>query len=124
MPPDRLDTVLRAALSRGPANLRSDAELLARFVDSRDQTAFEVLIERHMPGVRAACRGWLRSPADIDDAAQATFLILVQRAASIRERAALGGWLYRVATNVARRLRRSKKDSRPLPPDGGRGDGI
>jgi RNA polymerase sigma factor (sigma-70 family) len=117
MPPNRLDTVLRAALSRGPAKLRSDAELLARFVDSRDQTAFEVLIERHMPGVRAACRGWLRSAADIDDAAQATFLILVQRAGSIREQAALGGWLYRVATNVARRLRRSKKDSQPLPDD-------
>jgi RNA polymerase sigma factor (sigma-70 family) len=117
MPPNRLDTVLRAALSFGASNLRSDAELLTRFVDHRDQTAFEVLIERHMPGVRAACRGWLRSPADIDDAAQATFLVLVQRAGSIREQAALGGWLYRVASNVARRLRRRAKVSQPLPED-------
>jgi RNA polymerase sigma factor (sigma-70 family) len=117
MPPDRLDTVLRAALSLGQRDPRSDAELLARFVDERDPTAFETLLVRHTPGVRAACRSWLRSPADIDDAAQATFLVLVQRARAIRERAALGGWLYRVATNVARRLRRKGPISLPLPDD-------
>jgi RNA polymerase sigma factor (sigma-70 family) len=117
MPPDRLDTVLRATLAFGRRDQRSDAELLARFVDERDPTAFETLIVRHTPGVRAACRSWLRSSADIDDAAQATFLVLVQRARSIRERAALGGWLYAVATNVARRLRRKGPISLPLPDD-------
>jgi RNA polymerase sigma factor (sigma-70 family) len=79
--------------------------LLNRFLDQRDEAAFELLLHRHTPGVRAACRGWLRSASDIDDAAQATFLVLVQRARSIRNRAALGGWLYGVAVNVARRLR-------------------
>src|SRR5262249_27740730 len=66
---------------------------------------------------RAACRGWLRSPADVDDAAQATFLVLVQRAGSIRDGAAVGAWLYRVAANVARRLRQQRTASRPLPED-------
>ena len=117
MPPSRLDTVLRVAMSIGSSKQRSDAELLTRFVEQRDHTAFEVLIERHMPGVRAACRGWLRSPADIDDAAQATFLLLIQRAGSIREQAALGCWLYRVATNVARRSRQRQRGSLPLPED-------
>ena len=60
MPSNRLDKALRAVMSYGPSNGRSDAELLSRFVDHRDQTAFEVLIERHMPGVRAACRDALR----------------------------------------------------------------
>src|SRR5579883_2706103 len=117
MPPDRLDTILRAALSFGRHDQRSDAELLARFVDERDPAAFETLILRHTPGVRAACRSWLRSPADIDDAAQATFLVLVQRAGSIREPAALPRWLYRVAGNVARRLRRQLAKAGPLPAD-------
>jgi RNA polymerase sigma factor (sigma-70 family) len=95
---------------------RSDAELLARFLDDRDQTAFEALLVRHAPAVRAACRGWLRSEADLDDAAQATFLVLVRRAASIRDRSALGSWLYRVAVNVARRLR-ARRQTDPLPAD-------
>jgi RNA polymerase sigma factor (sigma-70 family) len=53
----------------------------------------------------------------VDDAAQATFLVLVQRAGSIRDRAALGGWLYHVAANVARRLRRQRAATCPLPAD-------
>src|SRR5262249_49180154 len=101
-------------LPRAP---RSDRELLARFLGSGDETAFEALLVRPAPAVRAACRGWLRSAADIDDAAQATFLVLVQRAGSIRDRAALGRWLYGVAANVARRLRRQHKASHPLPED-------
>src|SRR5262249_45494193 len=91
--------------------------LLARFLDERDESAFEALLLRHTAGVRAVCRGWLRSAADIDDAAQATFLVLVQRAGSIRDRAALGRWLYGVAANVARRLRQRRGRPRPLPPE-------
>jgi RNA polymerase sigma factor (sigma-70 family) len=115
MHPARLSSLLGAAIPFLPGDPRPDAELLARFLDDRDETAFEVLLVRHTPAVRAACRGWLRSPADVDDAAQATFLVLVQRARSIRDRAALGRWLYGVATNVARRLRRQRAACRPVP---------
>jgi RNA polymerase sigma factor (sigma-70 family) len=107
---------LWAAIPFDHADSRPDEELLARFLEGQDQAAFEVLLARHAPGVRAACRAWLRSPADIDDAAQATFLVLVQRGASIRDRAALGRWLYGVATNVARRLSRQRRCG-PLPDD-------
>src|SRR5262245_21326556 len=114
MPP-RLDT-LWAALPLGRHDSRPDAELLGRFLHEGDQAAFETLLARHPPGVRAACRGaGGSSAADIDDAAQATFLVLVQRAGSIRDGAAVGRWLYRVAENVARRLRRQRWASRPLP---------
>ncbi len=117
MPPARLDAYLGAVFSSVRPDSRPDAELLARFLDDRDEVAFAALLARHTPAVRAACRGWLRAAADIDDAAQATFLVLVQRAGSIRDRAALGGWLYRVADNVARRLRRRLTNARPLPGD-------
>ena len=117
MPPARLDSVLEATLLFGRWDPRSDAELLTRFLDDREDSAFEALLVRHTPAVRAACRGWLRSAADIDDAAQATFLVLVQRAGSIRDRAALGRWLLSVATNVARRLRQRQTTSCPLPAD-------
>ncbi len=115
MPPRRLELILGTAMQSLRRDPRSDAELLTRFLDHRDETAFETLVVRHTPAVRAACRGWLRSTADIDDAAQATFLVLVQRARAIRDRAALGRWLYGVAANVARRLRHRQPVTCPVP---------
>lgn len=83
----------------------SDAELLTRFLDSRDEMAFEELVGRHLSSVRAVCRSVLRDPNDVDDAAQATFLVFVRRVAVIREKLALGAWLCRVAWRTANRLR-------------------
>jgi RNA polymerase sigma factor (sigma-70 family) len=117
MPPSRLDRILGKAVASFLPDRRSDAELLARFLNNQDETAFEALVVRHTPAVRAACRGWLRSEADIDDAAQATFLVLVRRAGSIRDRAAVGRWLYGVAANVARRLRHQQRALLPMPED-------
>jgi RNA polymerase sigma factor (sigma-70 family) len=113
----RLDGMLGATLHLLQRDPRPDAELLAGFLNDGDQNAFEALLVRHTPAVRAACRGWLRAASDIDDAAQATFLVLVQRARSIRNRTALGRWLYGVAANVARRLRRRQRALRPVPED-------
>jgi RNA polymerase sigma factor (sigma-70 family) len=117
MNPGRLDTLLEAAVS-SRRDACSDAELLSLFLRDRDERAFESLLRRHTPGVRASCRAWLRASADIDDAAQATFLVLVQRAGTIRDLRSLGPWLYGVAANVARRLRqRQRRAGDPLPPE-------
>jgi RNA polymerase sigma factor (sigma-70 family) len=79
----------------------SDAQLLERFLDRRDATAFEALVARHGPMVLAVCRGLLDDPHAAEDAFQATFLILAKKAGAIRGRDALGGWLHRVARRVA-----------------------
>jgi RNA polymerase sigma factor (sigma-70 family) len=79
----------------------SDSQLLERFRTDRDATAFEALVARHGPMVLSVCRGVLRDPADAEDAYQATFLILVKKARTIRGGQALGGWLYQVAHRVA-----------------------
>ena len=71
MPPGGFDALLGAAIPVLRQDPRSDAELLARFLEAQDEVAFEALLVRHTPAVRAACRGWLRCAADIDDAAQA-----------------------------------------------------
>lgn len=117
MPQSRLNSLLGATLRALRRDAGSDAELLTRFLDLKEESAFETLVRRHAPAVRAACRGWLRGEADIEDAAQATFLILVQRGRSIRDRAAVGRWLYGVAVKVARRLRQRRKNAQPLPAD-------
>jgi RNA polymerase sigma factor (sigma-70 family) len=94
-----------------PDDSRTDAELLQRFRTTRDEVSFAILVARHTPAIRSVCRSWLRLHADIDDATQATFLVLVQRLDSIREPAALAAWLYRVAENVSRRMRNSAKST-------------
>jgi RNA polymerase sigma factor (sigma-70 family) len=78
-----------------------DAQLLDRFLAEGDAACFEALLARHGPMVLSVCRGVLRDFNDAEDAFQATFLILVKKARTIRGRQALGGWLYQVAHRVA-----------------------
>jgi RNA polymerase sigma factor (sigma-70 family) len=83
----------------------SDAELLERFVTNQDEAAFAALMARHGPMVYGVCRRLLRHAQDAEDAFQATFLILVRKAASIGKRELLANWLYGVALRVAHRAR-------------------
>ena len=96
---------------------RSDGVLLARFLADGDAAAFATLVGRHTPAIRAACAAWLRSAADIDHAAQATFLVLVRRADTLRDGDRVGAWLCRVAGFVARRLRKELRRVEPLVVD-------
>ena len=43
----------------------------------------------------------LKGSAEVEDAFQATFLILIRKAETIRGREALGGWLHKVAYRIA-----------------------
>jgi RNA polymerase sigma factor (sigma-70 family) len=99
------------------ADPRPDAVLLARFILHADEGAFAALVQRHTALVRAVCGGWLRCAADIDDATQATFLVLVKRAGTIRDPAKVGSWLCRTAVYVARRLKKQLGRSAPLVAD-------
>jgi RNA polymerase sigma factor (sigma-70 family) len=80
---------------------QTDGQLLDRFLARRDPLAFEVLVQRHGPMVLAVCRGTLCDRDDTEDAFQATFLVLVRKAGSIRGRDSIGPWLHRVAHRVA-----------------------
>ena len=83
----------------------SEGQLLERFVTRKDDAAFEALVARHGPMVVGVCRKLLRDSNDVDDAFQATFLVLVRKAGSLRRRELLGNWLYGVAFKVASRAR-------------------
>ena len=86
----------------------SDVELLRRYNGSRDQAAeqaFEALLNRHGPMVMGVCRHILRQAQDVDDAFQATFLILIRKSHSIRVDASQAPWLYGVAYRTATRVR-------------------
>jgi RNA polymerase sigma factor (sigma-70 family) len=104
-------------LTSGPRAEVPDRELLERFIARRDEAAFAALLERHGPMVLRVCRRALHDRQDAEDAFQATFLVLVRKAASIGKRDLLAGWLHGVAARVAARARvdaakRANRESR------------
>src|SRR5262249_22586788 len=123
-----LGTVLhhlrRSLLRQDEAHL-TDGELLGCFLSRRDESAFEALLRRHGPMVLGVCRRVLRNEADAEDAFQATFLVLVRKAATIRPRGMVGNWLYGVAHTTAlkaramntRRLTREREAALPPKPE-------
>ncbi len=78
-----------------------DADLLERYHRTGDADAFEAIVRRHGGAVLAACRKVLSAEADVEDAFQATFIVLLRSAKSIRKGQSLGGWLSGVAYRVA-----------------------
>lgn len=83
----------------------SDAELLQRFVQQRDEAAFAELVARHGAMVLRSCRRVLGEVQASEDAFQATFLILACKAHTLRHPEELPGWLHGVARRVALKAR-------------------
>ena len=119
---------LRQAMAAEALADVSDRELVERFRAGRDEAAFRAVVDRHGPMVFQVCRRVLSSRADVEDAFQATFLVLVRRGHTIRRRGSLASWLHGVArrtalklrTEAARRKRREERVARP--PVGGVAD--
>jgi RNA polymerase sigma factor (sigma-70 family) len=95
----------------------TDGQLLHAFVRLRDQDALAALVHRHGPMVWGVCRRLLRSHQDAEDAFQATFLVLVHKAAAVRDKETVANWLYGVAHQTAVRVRAAmtKRQGREQP---------
>src|SRR4051812_47273908 len=91
----------KVTASRGVA----DADLLERFVRTRDEAAFAALVRRHRPAVLGACRQVLADDAEVEDTVQQTFLTLWRSARAIRSRPSVSGWLFGVAHRLAVKAR-------------------
>ena len=102
---NRLIEHLHVALPRPGGDDASDAQLLERYIASRDAGSFAAIVERHGPMVWGVCRRLLASHQDAEDAFQATFLVLVRKAASVLPRRMLGNWLHGVARHTAVKAR-------------------
>ena len=83
----------------------TDGQLLQQFATLRDSASFEALVHRHGPMVLGVCYRVLGNRHDAEDAFQATFLVLVRKADSLRKDGVLANWLYGVAYRTALKAR-------------------
>jgi RNA polymerase sigma factor (sigma-70 family) len=90
----------------------SDADLLLRFTQERDEAAFELLVWRHGAMVLGLCHRAVRDEQLAEDAFQAVFLVLARKAGAIRGN--LGGWLFKVARRVAARASARQPNVQPV----------
>src|SRR6476660_1325192 len=108
MPPHQTTAIIcqigRTGILRDGAGL-TDGQLLADCISRREEAALAALVRRHGPMVWGVCRRVLRNHHDAEDAFQATFLVLVRKAASIVPRQMVANWLYGVARQTALKAR-------------------
>ncbi|HEV3146038.1 MAG TPA: sigma-70 family RNA polymerase sigma factor [Gemmataceae bacterium] len=113
---DVIEHIRRIVLLRDGAGV-TDGQLLEDYVCRREDAALAGLVRRHGPMVWGVCRRVLRNHHDAEDAFQATFLVLVRKAASIVPREMVANWLYGVAQQTARKARATaaKRAEREMP---------
>jgi RNA polymerase sigma factor (sigma-70 family) len=102
--------------------MRDDPSVVALVsrVGDGDQDAWNELIERYAPLVWSICARSRLSPEDIDDVAQSVWLRLVEHIGSVREPAALPGWLATTTRRECLRIlgaaERREQREEPVPP--------
>ena len=93
-------------LAKAPGDSQtSDYELVQRFLEQRDQSAFEALVRRHGAMVFQVAQRLLHQEQDAEDVFQATFLTLARKAGSLRKPGSVACWLHGVAHRLALQMR-------------------
>ncbi len=96
-----------SATAKLDESTRTDGELLRLFAECRDEGAFATLVKRHLNLVSGVCRRSLSNHHDAEDACQAVFYLLAQKAGDQCWHPSIANWLYSTARRVARDVRRA-----------------
>jgi RNA polymerase sigma factor (sigma-70 family) len=115
---DRSGAVLRQVhllFRSGTVAGMTDGQLLERFAKRRgpeSEAAFAALVARHGSMVLGVCKQLLGDTHDADDAFQAAFLTLADKAGALRQPDRVGPWLYGVAVRKSRKLKQQRERRR------------
>jgi RNA polymerase sigma factor (sigma-70 family) len=98
------------------ALMRDDPSVVALVEQARtgDKAAWDRIVERYAPLVWSICQRHRLSPADAEDVGANVWLRLVERLATLREPAALPGWLVTTTRNECLVLLRGKQKQVPV----------
>lgn len=96
--------------------MRDDPAVVAlvRRAAGGDQTAWDAIVDRYAPLVWGICRRYRLSDVDADDVGANVWLRLVERLGTIKEPAALPGWLATTTRNECLQVLRAKKRHVPV----------
>jgi uncharacterized protein (TIGR03435 family) len=86
----------------------NDMDLIREYADCNSEPAFAALVQQHINLVYSAALRYAGNSADAQDVTQAVFVILAQKAAGLRQRTTLTGWLYEATRLTARQLLRTR----------------
>jgi RNA polymerase sigma factor (sigma-70 family) len=85
-----------------------DASLLEEFAREKSETAFAVLVERHINLVHSVALRHTANPQHAQDITQAVFIILARKATALNRKTVLPGWLYHTARLTAANFQRAE----------------
>jgi RNA polymerase sigma factor (sigma-70 family) len=86
----------------------NDMDLVREYARDRSEPAFAGLVQRHINLVYSVALRYTGNSEDAQDVAQAVFIILARKAASLRDRTVLTGWLYETTRFTAARFIRTR----------------
>jgi RNA polymerase sigma-70 factor, ECF subfamily len=96
------------AVSPAPPGSHLPDDVLVQRAIHGDPRAFERLLRRHQDRMYAVARRITARDADAQDAAQTAFVAAWQKLPTFHGQAAFGTWLYRIVTNHALNVVRSR----------------
>src|SRR5439155_15794134 len=87
---------------------QDDYQLLAQFARENSEAAFALLVERHVNLVYSVALRQTGNAHAAQEIAQAVFVILARKAASLGSKTILSGWLYQTTRLTAANYRRTE----------------